>query len=163
MPIHFFHAFTEARKHGTLHKGTFQLCQSLVNGLYLSADHTELALWFWRGQCAESSYFKTRTYQKLCFNSFHLLHSEKAFIRGELIPYVKSSLECRDYRSIRTLFWTRLRRRRYTAKFLEPVFESVKYNKCAFYIIPRMKAFDLKKRSVCFETSYSSNHLRIWK
>ena len=113
---------------------------------------------------------KTRTYQKplnvyayIPFSCFHPSHTKKAFIRGELIRYVKNSSVYKDYHTIRSLFWTRLRRRGYSAKFLEPIFGSVEYKKRAHYIIPQMKTFDLKKRSLYFKTSYSSNHLRIRK
>ena len=98
---------------------------------------------------------KTRTYQKplnvyayIPFSSFHLSHAKKAFIRGEMIRYVKNSSVYKDYHTIRSLFWTRLRRRGYSAKFLESIFGSVEYKKRARYIVLRMKAFDSKKRSI---------------
>ena len=59
---------------------------------------------------------KTRTYQKplnvyayIPFSSFHPSHNKKAFIRGVLIRYVKNSSVYKDYHTIRSLFWTRLR------------------------------------------------------
>ena len=66
----------------------------------------------------------------------------KAFIRGELIRYVKNSSVYKDYHTIRSLFWIRLRRRGYSAKFIEPIFGSVEYKKRVHYIVPWMKAFD---------------------
>ena len=54
---------------------------------------------------------KTRTYQKplnvyayIPFSSFHPSYTKKAFIKGELIRYVKNSSVYKDYHRIRSLF-----------------------------------------------------------
>ena len=119
---------------------------------------------------SSSHRLKTRTYQKplnvyayIPSKSFHPSHIKKAFIRGELIRYIKNSSEYKGFRIIKALFWTRLRRRGYSPNFLQPIFESVSYNNRASYLLPRMKKFTLKKRSVYFKTTYNSKHLRIGK
>ena len=119
---------------------------------------------------SSSHRLKTRTYQKplnvytyIPSKSFHPSHTKKAFIRGELIRYIKNSSEYKDFRIIKALFWTRLRRRGYSSNFLQPIFESVSYDNRVSYLLPRMKKFTFKKRSVYFKTTYNSKHLRIGK
>ena len=119
---------------------------------------------------SSSHRLNTRTYQKplnvyayIPSKSFHPSHTKKAFIRGELIRYIKNSSEYKDFRIIKALFWTRLRRRGYSSNFLQPIFESVSYDNRASYLLPRMKKFTFKKRSVYFKTTYNSKHLRIGK
>ncbi|KII94504.1 hypothetical protein PLICRDRAFT_659542, partial [Plicaturopsis crispa FD-325 SS-3] len=76
----------------------------------------------------------TRVYQKalnsylyIPWSSCHSDVSKRAWVKGELIRYVRLSSKAEDFAKIRTLFSARLRARGYPGKWLRAVFSEVSY------------------------------------
>ena len=89
--------------------------------------------------------------------------AKKAFIKGELIRYVKNSSSLKAFVKMKVLFWTRLRRRGYPPKVLQPIFELVQYSRRNVYLVPKFKNMQHRNRALYFHTTYNFNHLRIGK
>lgn len=66
-------------------------------------------------------------YLYIPFNSFHSPKAKGAFIKTELLRYVRTCSRWQDYIEIKQLFFDRLRARGYKASFLEYYFRSVSY------------------------------------
>lgn len=60
-------------------------------------------------------------------HSDHAQHILRAWVKGELIRYIKRSSCIDNYLTTREYFIDRLMRRGYTAQFLQPIFDSVVY------------------------------------
>jgi hypothetical protein len=76
----------------------------------------------------------TSVYQKalnaylyIPWNSCHSLESKHAWVKGELIRYVRISSKESDFAKIRTDFMIRLRERGYPGRWLQNIFEEIKY------------------------------------
>lgn len=69
--------------------------------------------------------------------SEHPAHVLRAWIRGELIRYVKRSSSVEYYSTMQRLFVHRLTARGYTAAFLQPIFDGVRYSDRWVFLQPR--------------------------
>ncbi|KAJ7119196.1 hypothetical protein C8R43DRAFT_857885, partial [Mycena crocata] len=76
----------------------------------------------------------TSVYQKalnaylyIPWNSCHSVESKRAWVKGELIRYVRICSRESDFARIRTDFMVRLRERGYPPRWLLNVFEEIKY------------------------------------
>ncbi|KAJ7207457.1 hypothetical protein GGX14DRAFT_316358, partial [Mycena pura] len=76
----------------------------------------------------------TNVYQKalnaylyIPWNSCHSLDSKRAWVKGELIRYVRICSKESDFAKIRTEFATRLRERGYPGRWLRSIFGEIKY------------------------------------
>ncbi|KAJ6530620.1 hypothetical protein B0H19DRAFT_904980, partial [Mycena capillaripes] len=76
----------------------------------------------------------TSVYQKalnaylyIPWNSCHSLDSKRAWVKGELIRYVRICSRESDYAKIQTNFMIRLRQRGYPGRWLQNVFAEVNY------------------------------------
>ena len=111
------------------------------------------------------------TYQKplnkylyIPFESFHPNSNKKAFIKGELIRYCRSSSTFKSFNAVRHKFWERLRLRGYPFKFLLPIFRSVTYADRSTLLKPfsvKVKQRSRSKSVVVFKTTYNFNQVRI--
>ena len=114
------------------------------------------------GKLSFSTYQKAfNKYLYIPFKSFHLAHNKKAFIRGELIRYVKNSSTISSYLSMRKRFYYRLRLRGYPPRFLIPVFASVSYQDRHKWLKPLATTKKTGKPPVFFKTQLNAGHLRI--
>jgi hypothetical protein len=67
------------------------------------------------------------SYQYIPWSSYHPESVKLAFVKGELIRYVRLSSRYEDYRRIILLFWRRLRARGYPVRWLRKAFSAVSY------------------------------------
>ena len=120
-------------------------------------DYLDFHIYKYKGVSDNKVSLVTETFQKplntygyIPFNSFNLRHCKKAFIKGELIRYVKNSSNLKAFEKMKVLFWTRLRRRGYPPKFLQPIFELVQYSRINFYLVPKFKNMQHRNRTLLF-------------
>ena len=114
------------------------------------------------GKLSFSTYQKAfNKYLYIPFKSFHPAHNKKAFIRGELIRYVKNSSTISSYLSMRKRFYYRLRLRGYPPRFLIPVFVSVSYQDRHKCLKPLATTKKTGKPPIFFKTQLNAGHLRI--
>jgi len=109
------------------------------------------------------------TYQKplnkylyIPFESFHPTSNKKAFIKGELMRYVRNSSTFVSFKEIRDNFWKRLRTRGYPYKFLLPLFREIRYS-CRSKWLKRLNSnkrvgFD---STIVFKTTFNCSHAHI--
>jgi hypothetical protein len=68
------------------------------------------------------------TYLYLPYRSMHTEATKKGFIKGELLRYATHSAKIENYLAIRALFFHRLNIRGYPTRFLQRIFNTVKYS-----------------------------------
>ena len=126
-------------------------------------DYLDLHIYKYTDVSDNKFFLVTETFQKplntygyIPFNSFLPRHCKKAFIKGELICYVKNSSNLKAFEKMKALFWTRLRHRGYPPKFLQPIFELVQYSRRNFYLVPKFKNMQHRNRTLYFHTTYQS-------
>ena len=83
--------------------------------------------------------FKThqKVYNKylyIPYNSFHPKHCKKGFIHGELLRYLITNNQERNFEKIKCKFWNRLRQRGYPGKFLNPIFGRINFSQRDQYV-----------------------------
>ncbi|KAJ7742235.1 hypothetical protein B0H16DRAFT_1323444 [Mycena metata] len=75
-----------------------------------------------------SVYQKTlNAYLYIPWNSCHSNDSKRAWVKGELIRYVRICPKESDFAKIQTVFMVRLRERGYPGRWLQQIFEEIKY------------------------------------
>ena len=114
-----------------------------------------------------SSKLQFSTFQKplnkylyIPFESFHPSSNKRAFIKGELMRYARNSSTVEAFIETRSLFWTRLRLRGYTWRFLLPLFREIKYSSRNKWLKKRSTA-SKRDRIVVFKTTYNCSHANI--
>lgn len=60
--------------------------------------------------------------------SHHPIHVLKGFISGELIRYLRTNTRIEDFKTMKTLLWSRLLKRGYKTSFLLPLFSSITFD-----------------------------------
>eukprot|EP01052_Picozoa_sp_SAG31_P017575 SAG31_NODE_1209_length_9381_cov_2.526611_1_plen_657_part_00 len=80
------------------------------------------------------------TYLYIPRHTAHRQHMLRAWIRGELIRYVKRTTEFEDFLIIRRLFYQRLQQRGYRHDFLETIFSDVSYSNRKAYLYGKHRA-----------------------
>jgi Reverse transcriptase (RNA-dependent DNA polymerase). len=85
---------------------------------------------------AGGAQIETEVYQKVLnsylyipWSSYHPVFVKRSFVKGELIRYVRLSSEVSSFRTVRSLFWFRLRARGYPGRWLRAIFLEVKWSK----------------------------------
>jgi hypothetical protein len=96
------------------------------------------------------------SYLYIPFHSFHPIRAKKAFIRTELMRYIRLGSDRSVYLAIRQTFWQRLRARGYPVKFLHACFAGISYASRATFLGPRTqkKSDDSERPTVFFTTEY---------
>jgi hypothetical protein len=69
-------------------------------------------------------------YMYIPFKSAHSLNAKKAFIKTEIIRYIRASSDIRNFNDIISLFYTRLRDRGYPPRLLTTIFNEYKVLYC---------------------------------
>jgi hypothetical protein len=87
--------------------------------------------------------------------SFHNKHIFKAFIKGELIRYVRFSSSQQDFEKIRCEFFLHLLARKYDVIYLLDVFRNVSYNDRNKYLIKKKDKQDEKKDILIFKIAHN--------
>lgn len=102
-------------------------------------------------------------YLYIPFESFHPTSNKKAFIKGELMRYVRNSSTFEAFATTRQNFWRRLRIRGYPYKFLLPLFQDIRYSSRSKWLSRRrinVRKY-VSRKKVIFRTTFNCSHARI--
>ena len=98
-------------------------------------------------------------YLYIPLESFHPSSNDKAFIKGELMRYVRNSSSFASFAETREKFWKRLRVRGYPFRFLLPLFRAIRYSDRKGWL--RSKPNNWVNKTIVFETTFNCSHARI--
>ena len=123
----------------------------------IEVDYLDLHIYKYKDVSDNKISLVTETFQKplntyayIPFNSFHPRHCKKAFIKGELIRYVKNSSNLKAFEKMKVHCWTRLRRIGYPPKFLLPIFELVQYSRRNFLSCSKIQKYAAQEQNSLF-------------
>ena len=94
---------------------------------------------------------------RFSFNS----SNKKAFIKGELMRYVRNSSSFNSFYETREKFWKRLRVRGYPFRFLLPVFREILHSGRKEWLYKKPKNRSSLGRTIVFKTTLDCGHARI--
>jgi len=93
------------------------------------------------------------TYLYIPFTSYHPIFMKQAFIRTELIRYIRNTSDRNEWYKIRNLFFQRLRVRGYSVKFLQQEFQKVSYDDRAHFLSFKTNK-NTKETPLVFKATY---------
>ena len=100
-------------------------------------------------------------YLYIPFESFHPSSNKKAFIKGELMRYVRNSSSFNSFYETREKFWKRLRVRGYPFRFLLPLFREIRYSDRKKWLYKKPNNRSSLGRTIIFKTTLNCGHARI--
>ena len=106
--------------------------------------------------------FDTKVYQKphnaylyIAFDSNHPEHNPAALIKTELIRYVRICSDIENFNFIKSLFYSRLRDRKFSIEFLDKEMEKVQYSQRTEYLKDKRKATRKLHLPLVFKVQYN--------
>ena len=100
-------------------------------------------------------------YLYIPLESFHPSNNKKAFIKGELMRYVRNSSSFNSFYETKEKFWKTLRVRGYPFRFLLPLFREIRYSDRKKWLHKKPKNRSSLGRTIVFKTTLNCGHARI--
>ena len=100
-------------------------------------------------------------YLYIPFESFHPSSNKKAFIKGELMRYVRNGSSFNSFYETREKFRKRLRVRGYPFRFLLSLFREIRYSDRKKWLYKKPKNRSSLGRTIVFKTTLNFGHARI--
>jgi len=97
-------------------------------------------------------------YLYILFESFHPYSNKKAFVKGELMRYARSSSSFASFAKTRKKFWKGLQLREYPFRFLLPLFCTIRYSDRTGWLSRNPNNRFTGNKSIVFKTTFNCSH-----